>query len=161
MASNNFYDFVKDYSYEKSGFKVNEKKHRVIIYSSTSAVYWILGFIFLALGVSFLFHGELLGLVSLAMGLIFFGGLTKRTVFDLEKKEIRREVFFISMTTIVPQQILNYHTTAVTSRGRITSYVFGLQYGPEVMKGIAAFDDIMEYQKFQGVITRILGEMKA
>ena len=162
MAFANIYEFVKDYAYGKNGIKVNEKKQRIVIRSATLAatiLYWILGLVFLGIGFFLLYGGSAVGLLGLIIALVFLVGLTKRTVFDIGKKEIRQELFGITTASTDPESV-KPHITAVHSRGRISSYVFGLEYGISVMKGITAFEDYEDLQLFQGMVMRVLREMK-
>ena len=160
MEFKNIYDLVKDYAYGKNGVKVNEKKQRVVFYSTTSALYWILGFFCLGLGIVNLVYGSMIGLVAIGMGAVFFGGLTQRTVFDMEKKEIRREVFFVTTDTAMPQ-FIQFHTTVVKKHSKILSYVVGLASEGKVMKGVAAFKDLDDLHRFQEVVVKIVQEMTA
>ena len=162
MAFNNIYEFVKDYAYGKNGIKVNEEKQRIIIRSATmtaTILYWILGLLFLGIGIFLLCGGSAVGLLGIGIALVFIVGLTKRTVFDIGKKEIRQELFGITTVFTGPESV-KCHTTAVYSHGRITSYVAGLEYGISVMKGISAFEDFEDLQLFQGMVMRIVREME-
>lgn len=168
------YKIVKDYIYNsrKSGIKVNARENTVTVYASTSALYWIFGIIFLVIGVFLLTDTEtaLIGFVGLVIGVAFFGGLTKRTVFDIGKSEVRKELFFIAMESIKHDKIANYHTTVVYINGRLAGYNFDMeyyggkdQYGMDhknMLKGIASFKNPAELHDFQGVVTAILTEMR-
>lgn len=162
MAFANIYEFVEDYAYGKNGIKVNEKKQKIVIRSATMAVtvlYWILGLLFLGIGIFLLCGGSVIGLLGFGIGLVFIVGLTKRTVFDIGKKEVRQELFGITTVSTDPESV-KPHITVVYSHGRVSSYVFGLEYGITVMKGIAAFEDYEDLQLFQGMVMRIIQEMK-
>lgn len=168
------YKVVKDYIYlsRKSGIKVNAEKNTVTVYASTSALYWIFGIIFLAIGAVLVTHAEtaVIGIVGFLIGVAFLGGLTKRTVFDIGKNEVRKELFFIAMESIKHDKIANYHTTVVYINGRLAGYNFDMEYygsndqygvGHKTMlKGIASFKNLAELHDFQGVVTAILTEMR-
>ena len=168
------YKIVKDYIYDskKSGIKVNAEKNTVTVYASTSVLYWIFGIIFLGIGVFLMTDSEtaIIGIVGFLIGMAFFGGLTKRTVFDIGKNEVRKEFFFIALESIKRDKIANYHTTVVYINGRLAGYNFDMeyydgkdQYGVEhktMLKGITSFKNPAELHEFQGVVTAILDEMK-
>lgn len=160
MAFKNIYDLVRDYAYGQSGIKVNEKKQRVVVYSSTSPLLWITGLFCLGLGIVNLVYGNMIGLVVIALGLLFFGGLTQRTVFDMQKKEVRREVVFVATEAAEPQSI-RFNTAVAKKHGKISSYVVGLEHDGKVMRGVAAFNDFDDLHRFQEVVVKMLQEMMA
>lgn len=167
------YIFLTDYIYDnkKSGYKLNKTKNSLTIYGTTSVGLWIFGVLILAWSVAlFVAQSFVLGAAMLGIALFgFFFPLTKRTVFDFEKKEIRQEVFFIPSQKVLRKDVTGYHTTVVKINGRIKSYVFDLQFnnknefGTEttaMMKGIAGFKDYEDLQDFYPVVTRMLDELR-
>lgn len=168
ISTQSVYKVAKSYSYEKNGFKVNEAKQRVIVYASTSGFFWFFGILLVAICIFSLANGVLVGLGFLGFALIFFAALSKRTVFDIRKKEVRQEVLFIPWASAKISQISSYHTTVVYTNGRLSGYNFDLNYSSlgfsiengGMMKGIASFPTPAQLQKFQVVVTRILDEMR-
>ena len=167
------YYFLKGYVYDnhKEGYKVNKDKNTLTIYGNTSVVLWIFGILFLAWSVvSFIYTPFIMALVLFAIAVFgFFMPLTKRTVFDLGKKEIRQDTFFITGTKIKPEKIANYHTTIVKINGLIKSSVFDIEYyamgeynaeKKSIMKGVACFKTMKDLMDFQPVVTMVLNEMK-
>lgn len=160
---------IKDYIYDnrKEGFKVNKQKNTLTIYGNVSVALWIFGFLFLAWGVATMLAGVKLGIILIAVAIFgFFMPVTKRTVFDIGKGEIRQDTFFITTSKIKASKVVNYHTTIVKVNGMIKSYVFDLEYLSEfgtkknIMKGIAGFKDYQKLMDFEPVVTKILSEMR-
>jgi len=170
MMNENLYQFLITYRNESklSGFKIDKSKNKVSVYASNSCFFWGLGIFMIVLGVFLITGGEVLwGLVGVAMGLVLIVGITKCTVFDIEKKEIRRVyAYVVESESIKEEWITNYHNTALYVNNIFKGYRFDLQYTStssskeNMMKGIAIFKSIDDFQRFNGVVTRIRREMR-
>ena len=161
MAYNNIYEFVKGNAYIRNGIKVNEKKQRIVVRSAsltTTVLLWFFGLLSLAVGIYLVYRGSIVGLLAILFALVFLVGLTKRTVFDIRKKEIRQELFWIKTVYTGPESV-KFHTTVVNSNGGV-SYVAGLDNGVWLMKGIADFNTVENLQVFRGMVEKILLEME-
>lgn len=151
-----------------SRFKIDKENNKVSVSPANSCVVWGMGIFMAGLGVFLIIAGEVLwGLVGIAMGLLLIALITKCTVFDIEKKEIRRVyAYFIETASIKEDWITSYHVTAQYINGVFKGYIFDLQYMPPsssteaMMKGLTAFKTMEEIQRFREVITRIRLEMK-
>lgn len=164
------YWFLLQYRNESgfSGFKIDKENNKVSVSPPNSCFVWGIGIFWLALGVFCITGGVVLwGLVIVAMGLMVIALVTKCTVFDIEKKEIRKVyAYFIETETVKEDWITSYHVTAQYINGVFKGNLFDLQYMPpsssteDMMKGIAVFQTMGEVQRFGEVVARIRLEMK-